>query len=119
MNDTAPPLRERDRSSVIMALVLATLILVGGCGVLISSVDGYYNSRAGARELLVRKGGTLPDVTGMKWAEAVERLQESGYWLLDRTQVTISDESRFVTGQDPAAGTQVPFSSRITLRTDN
>ncbi|TKK90538.1 PASTA domain-containing protein [Herbidospora galbida] len=119
MNDTAPLLRERDRSSVIMALALATLILGGGCGVLISSVDGYYASRAEAREQLVRKGGTMPDVTGMKWAEAVERLQGSGYWLLNRSGVTFADQSRFVTRQDPAAGTQVPFSSRITLHTDN
>ncbi|GLX96453.1 PASTA domain-containing protein [Herbidospora sp. NBRC 101105] len=119
MNDTAPPLRERDRSSVIMAVVLATLILAGGCGVLIGSVDGYYASRAEAREQLVRKGGTLPDVTGLRWAEAVGRLQGSGYWLLNRSGVTISDESRFVTRQDPVGGTQVPFSTRITLYTGN
>nr|WP_062341090.1 PASTA domain-containing protein [Herbidospora sakaeratensis] len=119
MNDTAPPLRERDRSSVIMAVVLATVILVGGCGVLIGSVDGYYASRAEAREQLVRKGGTLPDVTGLKWPEAVAELQGAGFWLLDRSRVTFDDESRFVTRQDPAAGSEVPFSSRITLHTDN
>ncbi|WP_066360558.1 PASTA domain-containing protein [Herbidospora mongoliensis] len=119
MNDTAPPLRERDRSSVIMGIVLATLILGGGGSVLIGSVDTYYANRADARELLVKKGGTLPDVTGTTWAEAVERLQRSGYWLLDRTDVTMADESRYVTRQDPPAGTTVPFSTRITLITDN
>lgn len=119
MNDTAPPLRERDRSSVIMGLILATLILGGGCAILVGSQADYYENRAGAREALVKKGGTLPDVTGLTWAEAVERLQGSGYWLLNRTGVTIADESRFVTRQDPVAGSQVPYSTRITLNTDN
>ncbi|GAB1819419.1 PASTA domain-containing protein [Herbidospora sp. RD11066] len=119
MNDTAPPLRERDRSSVIMALVLATLILGGGCSILIGSQDEYYANRAEAREQLVKKGGTLPDVTGMQWSEAVGVLQREGYWLLDRTGVTSADESRYVTRQEPAGGSQVPFSTRITLNTDN
>ncbi len=59
----------------------------------------------------------VPDVTGMRFAEAGRRLTDAGLAVLSAGKVAPPDEA-VVTGSDPAPGTELAFGQYVTLSVD-